>query len=227
MNIDYAICQALGYNSLGLSEALIAYDVACQWSINFDQRVKQSPHLSLPQGLRYIPAVGKFHLAAHIEDCFAYFSLNFVEGAGQQDGEILETLWSRLNKAAGSTRAMTKPHRQEMVDAHILDSNWKKHINMGMLYSGYDSTLMLICEFIVPSIKRQYIKALPALQKSLDVFQELNTSIDSKTRKDWEEQEEKAANFRGDCLGVYNVKSEKGEFLSLTSNESYITHLVV
>jgi hypothetical protein len=133
MNIDYAICQALGYNSLGLKNALIAYDVACQWSIHFDKRVKQSAYLHLPQSLTYIPAVGKFHLGAHREACFAQFSLNFVEGAGQQDGEILETLWSRLNKAAGSTRAMTTPHRQEMVDAHILDSNWKKTLNMRKL----------------------------------------------------------------------------------------------
>jgi hypothetical protein len=133
INIDYAICQALSYNTRGLSQALIAYDVACQWSINFDERVKQSVHLHIPKNLSYTPAVGKFHLAAHRQDCFAQYSLNFVEGAGQQDGEILETLWSCLNKAAGSTRAMTKPYRQEMLDQHILDSNWKKHLNMGML----------------------------------------------------------------------------------------------
>jgi hypothetical protein len=140
MNIDYAICQALGHNSVGLSEALIAYDVACQWSIHFEERVNQSAHLTLPNGLSYIPAVGKFHLAAHVPSCFAQFSLNFVQGAGQQDGEVLETLWSGLNKAAGSTRAMTKPYRQEMVDAHMLDSNWKKHVNMGRLQFNYQRT---------------------------------------------------------------------------------------
>lgn len=133
INIDYAICQALGYNTGGLKEALIAYDVACQWSIHFDERVNQSIHLDIPKDLKYTPAVGKFHLAAHREQCFAHYSLNFVEGAGQQDGEVLETLWAALNKAAGSIRAMTQPHRQEMLDEHILDSNWKKHINMGML----------------------------------------------------------------------------------------------
>jgi hypothetical protein len=133
MNIDYAICQALDHNSLGLSEAVVAYDVACQWSIHFEERVNQSTHLKLPKGLSYIPVVGKFHLAAHVDACFAHFSLNFVQGAGQQDGEVLETLWSGLNKAAGSTRAMTKPYRQEMIDAHMLDSNWKKLVNIGMV----------------------------------------------------------------------------------------------
>jgi hypothetical protein len=141
--MDYAICHALAYNTDGLAEALIAYDVACQWSIHFDERVQQSVHLDLPSGLRYIPAVGKFHLAAHREQCFAQFSLNFVHGAGQQDGEVLETLWANLNKAAGSIRAMTKAHRQEMLDEHISDSNWKKLVNMGMFCICYLSIMFL------------------------------------------------------------------------------------
>jgi hypothetical protein len=211
MNIDYAVCQALGYNSRGLSEALIAYDVACQWSIHFEERVNQSTHLKLPQSLSYIPAVGKFHLAAHVETCFAQFSLNFVQGAGQQDGEILETLWSGLNKSAGSTRAMTKPHRQEMVDAHILDSNWKKSINMGMSLFPYPRTLMVKSQFIVGSLKRKVARALPAMQKSVAVFQELDEAIDSKTRKKWQAQEDKAMEYWGEYLSIYDVKSEKGD----------------
>ena len=134
INIDYSICHALAYNTQGLKQALIAYDVACQWSIHFDKRVKQSQQLHLPRDLKWTPVVGKFHLAAHREQCFARYSLNFVQGAGQLDGEVLETLWAPLNKAAGSIRAMTQPHRQETLDQLILDSNWKKHINMGMIY---------------------------------------------------------------------------------------------
>jgi hypothetical protein len=133
MNIDYSICQALSYNSMGLTEALIEYDVACQWGLHFASRVESSTHLYLPPDLqRWIPAVGKFHLAAHVVDCFHQYSLNFVAGAGQQDGEILETLWSSLNKAAGSIRAMTKAHRQEMLDDLMRDSNWKKLTKISM-----------------------------------------------------------------------------------------------
>jgi hypothetical protein len=215
INIDYAICQALGYNTHRLKEALIAYDVACQWSINFDERVDHSAHLLLPSGLAYIPAVGKFHLAAHREDCFAQFSLNFVQGAGQQDGEVLETLWSSLNKAAGSIRAMTKAHRQEMLDEHILDSNWKKLVNMGMLFACYQSHSMLMCASTVNSLKRKYARALPAQQESLEVFEELDKSLNTKSRKEWEMQEAMAMEYRGDYLNVYNVKSEKGELFPL------------
>lgn len=214
INIDYAICQALSYNTHGLSQALIAYDVACQWSIHFDARVKQSAHLHLPEDLSYTPAVGKFHLAAHRQECFVLYSLNFVQGAGQQDGEVLETLWSSLNKAAGSTRAMTMPHRQETLDQQILDSNWKKHINIGMLFHVSSVNSMLISCCLVNSLKRKYVKALPAMQESLDIFNELDQSVDAKIRKDWEEQEQLAMKFRGEYLDVYHVNKEMGKFLT-------------
>jgi hypothetical protein len=131
MNIDYSICHALAYNTQGVSEALVTYDVACQWSINFQKRVDIGKYLGLPGGLTIIPAVGKFHLGAHVPECFSQFSLNFIQGAGQQDGEILETLWSSLNKVSGSIRAMSKAHRHEMLDEYMRDSNWKKLIGLG------------------------------------------------------------------------------------------------
>ncbi|KAI6094401.1 hypothetical protein EDD16DRAFT_1447608, partial [Pisolithus croceorrhizus] len=48
----------------------------------------------LPPALEIVPAVGKFHLAAHKLSCFPRYSLNFIKGAGHLDGEILETLWA-------------------------------------------------------------------------------------------------------------------------------------
>jgi hypothetical protein len=69
----------------------------------------------------------------HEQDCFAKFSLNFIHGAGQQDGEILETLWAPLNKIVGSIRAMSKASRQEMLDDHMQDSNWKKSTRIGVV----------------------------------------------------------------------------------------------
>jgi hypothetical protein len=147
MNIDYSICQALSFNSAGLKEALIEYDIACQWSLHFAERVKASQSLVLPPDLSsWLSAVGKFHLAAHILDCFHKYSLNFVAGAGQQDGEILETLWSCLNKACGSIRAMSKAHRQEMLDDLMRDSNWKKLTRMGELESFSSLDIHLIVQ---------------------------------------------------------------------------------
>lgn len=81
--------------------------------------------------MEIIPAVGKFHLGAHISECFRKFSLNFIQGAGQADGEILETLWWPLDKVAGATRAMSCHHRREVLDDNMYDSNWKKWIGIG------------------------------------------------------------------------------------------------
>lgn len=132
MNMDYSICQALSYRTSGFTECLVIYDIGCQWSRHFQDRVHQNPFLMLPTCLtKIIPAVGKFHINAHVPECFVRYSLNFVEGAGQLDGEILETLWAGLNKVTGSTRAMSKAHRQELLDDHMRDSNWKKMVGMG------------------------------------------------------------------------------------------------
>ncbi|KAG1828201.1 hypothetical protein EV424DRAFT_1344918 [Suillus variegatus] len=126
MNMDYSICNALKYPSEDIGSALIIYDVACQWSIHFHERVNQSYHLSLPQSIKILPAVGKFHLSAHKLLCFPRFSLNFITGAGHIDGEILETLWAPFNKISPTARSMTLSHRQEVLDDHMRDSNWKK-----------------------------------------------------------------------------------------------------
>jgi hypothetical protein len=131
MNIDYTICNALNYKTDGMDECLVNYDISCQWSKNFNHHVQASSTLTIPPNMAIIPAVGKFHLGAHVKECFSLFSLNFVLGAGQQDGEILETLWAPLNKVSGSTRAMSKAHRQEMLDAYMRDSNWKKLVGIG------------------------------------------------------------------------------------------------
>ena len=81
-------------------------------------------------------AVGKWHLAAHIPECFPKFTLNFIEGAGQVEGEILETLWSGLDEVAGLAQSMSIAHHQEVLDEYMNDSNWWKMIQMGRtLYS--------------------------------------------------------------------------------------------
>jgi hypothetical protein len=88
------------------SQVITIYDVACQWSRNFSRRVKNSKYLDIPSDLTIVPAVGKWHLGAHVVNCFPKFSLNFIQGIGQVDGEILEILWSITNKVAGTTHAM-------------------------------------------------------------------------------------------------------------------------
>jgi hypothetical protein len=142
-NMDYSICQALGFYKAS-SSATVIYDIACQWSKNFASRVKTTPTLKLPQDFKITPAVGKFHLGAHINSCFALHSLNFIKGAGQIDGEVIETLWAILNEVAGSTRTMGWAFRQETIDKHMNDSNWQKTVAIGKPHvQSYVSQLII------------------------------------------------------------------------------------
>jgi Kyakuja-Dileera-Zisupton transposase len=130
INIDYSICQALKQFP-GHVQALIIYDICCQWIIHFRERVSESEFLELWNSLEITGAMGKWHLTAHIAECFPKVTLNFVEGAGEVEGEILETLWSGLDKVAGLAQAMSIAHHQETVDDHMNDSNWWKIIRIG------------------------------------------------------------------------------------------------
>jgi len=135
--MDYSLCGALSLMP-GVLSTLFCYDVGCQWCVNFEHRLQQgAPYLSMPSSFDLTVAVGKFHLGAHIEACFTQYSLNFIKGAAQVDGEALEALWAPLNKSAPSTRAMSTSYRREMLDWQMNESNWRKLLIIGELYLIY------------------------------------------------------------------------------------------
>ncbi|KAJ6610826.1 hypothetical protein B0H10DRAFT_1744811, partial [Mycena sp. CBHHK59/15] len=109
-----------------IKQMFLMYDISCQSVLRWILRFKEGKYLFYRKDLELFAAVGKFHLGAHILECFWEFSLNFMEGSGQVDGEILETLWAALDKVVGSTRSMSCAHRQEVLDDYMNDSNWKK-----------------------------------------------------------------------------------------------------
>lgn len=80
--------------------------------------------------MKVLGAIGKFHLADHADSCFCKWTLNFIEGAGHIDGEIMETLWAPMNKVSAAARSMSKAHRQETLDNYIRDANWKKLVGI-------------------------------------------------------------------------------------------------
>ena len=129
--MDYAIVQAIGYVAI-VTYILLLYDIVCQFWVNFLSRIAQCPQLSiLPPGLSIIPGIGLFHVHGHKKECYPRYAPSFIRGAGMVDGEIIETLWSPLNHTASSARSMTWFSRQEYLDAHMADSNFKKLIGIG------------------------------------------------------------------------------------------------
>lgn len=66
-----------------------------------------------------------------MKECFCKFSLNFILGAGHLDGEIMETIWSKLNEPGRTARSMSLAHREEFLNHFIRDINFKKMLSMG------------------------------------------------------------------------------------------------
>jgi Kyakuja-Dileera-Zisupton transposase len=133
MNMDYAACKAANYNvsdGYRTLPVLLIYDIACQWGIHFCERVEKS-NLSFGKFRELVLAVGKFHLGVHQKSCLWKYSLNFIIGAGQIDGEIMETLWATFNNFGSMTRSMTRAHRVEILNDHMHDVNHKKMVGMG------------------------------------------------------------------------------------------------
>nr|VWP01792.1 Cytochrome P450 monooxygenase AKT7 (EC (AK-toxin biosynthesis protein 7) [Ganoderma boninense] len=124
-NMDYILHWIFMYLH-GLTRVLILYDIMCQYFVHLYARFTKSPHLHMPEGLRILRGIGQFHVHGHIPKCFPRFSVNFIAGAGVQDGEIIETLWNKTNAVADSTRGMSAAHRREVIDDHMNDSNWMK-----------------------------------------------------------------------------------------------------
>jgi hypothetical protein len=131
MNMDYCVHSALQYNMEGIQRVILYYDIMCQFWKNFHKRFKGNPYLHFPSDMEIVRAIGLFHVHGHVDSCYPRFAPSFIEGAGQIDGEVLETLWAVLNLIHSSIRRMSTSHRRETLDDHMNDSNWKKLIGMG------------------------------------------------------------------------------------------------
>ena len=153
-------------------------------------------------------AVIKWHLMAHIWECFPKFSLNFIEGAGQVEGEILETLWSRMDEIAGLVQSMSIAHHQETVDEHMNDNNWQKTIQMGRyLYSFCSQIALTSCQ--AESLCGMWNQAREGLSKTKVAFDQLMACLELSLVAEWTAQEQIAMEMCGDALRIYEVALEK------------------
>ena len=131
--MDYSICHAIANTNIGDIKTLISlYDVNCQHCKHFWERVEKH-HLAFPTGKTMYFGVGAFHITGHVPECFACHSPLFIPGLGWVDGERLESLWAVLNEVSPSARTASLAARTELLDDHMLDSNWKKLLDIGKL----------------------------------------------------------------------------------------------
>ncbi|KAG1722441.1 uncharacterized protein EDB91DRAFT_1240218 [Suillus paluster] len=87
MNMDYALCEAAQHNMDGITRA--------------------ADFLTMILELTVIPGIGLWHIHGHQDSCYVRYASNFIEGIGRIDGEIMETLWARLNLISPAAQGMT------------------------------------------------------------------------------------------------------------------------
>lgn len=132
--MDYIFVLTLLCSAV-VSWIVASYDVACQWSKNFWNRMSEyPPSTQLPSTLNIRFLVPKFHLAAHIPQCFAPFSFNFAWGVGRTDGEGVERKWSWLNGIARCTSVMGAGGRWDTLDDFCNFTNWRKVVGFGTVH---------------------------------------------------------------------------------------------
>ena len=131
VNMDYSLAHALEYKMNGIRNVVTFYDINCSFMKKLRARLEPSRHIGIPSDMKITPGIGIWHVHAHIQQCYARYAPLFIAGIGWIDGEVMETLWSILNVVSGSARGMTAPHRQEMLDFQMNDSNFMKMIRMG------------------------------------------------------------------------------------------------
>ncbi|KAG1906569.1 uncharacterized protein F5891DRAFT_901580, partial [Suillus fuscotomentosus] len=119
MNMDYSICNALKYPSEDIGSALIIYDVACQWSIHFHERVNQSYHLSLPQSIKILPA------------------LVILMGKSWRPSGPLKLLLKKYHQAIQGIKDTQGPYEESMKSLDRANiQKWKKEAELAALHRG-------------------------------------------------------------------------------------------
>lgn len=134
---------------------IISYDIACQFSVNFLERMQDFPsefQIRVNES-EIIWLVPKFHLPAHGSPCQIIYAFNFREGVGRSYGEGIEGNWAETNHAALMMCEMPEAARHEMLDDIFGAINWSKLITFGTSPYFVSFRLVFLC-FIGPYASR-------------------------------------------------------------------------
>jgi len=206
------------------------YDVECQHSINFPRRVEPAQYLEYPFEKMIYYGIGAFHISRHVPECVLRYSLQFMLGVGIVDGKVLECLWPTLNEVSPSAQTASLAARTELLDNHMLDSNWKKIINQGMLLGILQGPMWLIYMDPATSVVQKYQTAIPETEESEHYYQGLCENLDSRVQKQWEDKMANAqAQHTSDisAMDIFNLAMENsifGQFPHIFANNSVQPH---
>ncbi|KAK0436511.1 hypothetical protein EV421DRAFT_1892352 [Armillaria borealis] len=175
LNMDYFILSTLSDDMP--PELVISYNIACQWHKKIFDRISQYPESLRPMQSEWniLYLVPKFHLPAHVLKCRDNFSFNFSAGVGRTDGKAPERGWAATNALAASTKEMGPGARQDTLDDHFGDYNWRKIIILANLWFSADT----LCDRLKEAVKArtEHVEEFIGYEDALQV--EHSESVDS------------------------------------------------
>ncbi|KAJ7302475.1 hypothetical protein DFH08DRAFT_977891 [Mycena albidolilacea] len=142
-NMDYIFGSVMRHHD-PLLRKTISYDIVCAWwKFLFERLLLLPPLVRCFIVLHMIVfVIPKMHIHAHEWLCGLLYSLNFMLGSGQTDGEGIERPWANVGGIAGSTRIMGPGAQHDTIDGHWGHWNWQKLISLAeMLRRKLDTAL--------------------------------------------------------------------------------------
>ena len=129
--MDLIFCSAMRhYEGVEKSNS---YDITCQWLLNLINRIREYPpeyQVDLPAQLLMHWAIGKLHWYSHKQEGHSQYSLNWMPGVDQSDGEGIECRWWDIQPIANSMKLMGPGARQAFLNDHWGYVNWRKTVNL-------------------------------------------------------------------------------------------------
>ncbi|KAI6113980.1 hypothetical protein EV401DRAFT_1889996 [Pisolithus croceorrhizus] len=170
LNMDYSLCNALSYNMNGIRNVICFYDINCTYMKNLQRQVDNSTFLEIAPSLRIVVGIGMWHVHRTQKGMLC---------------KIFSLVYQR----------MTSPHRQELLDFQMNDSNFMKMIQM------------------ISSLSWKLKVAQAVVTLAQEAFDRLNEAVPSSQQENWWRQEEAALK---DCIhdpsvmDIFEIQVDEG-----------------
>ncbi|VDC02221.1 unnamed protein product [Peniophora sp. CBMAI 1063] len=150
-----------------IKRQLLLYDIWCRYGVNLKARFEANGY-SWPEAVQLLQGIGVWHVYGHKPECNSRYSPVYAYRSGIVDGEIVETLWSLLNRILSSCRGMSLGNRRETIEAAMNDINFKKTVGM------------------IDTLARKWKRYTKSFPKRLQTLEQLNEVTLTDDRDRWE-----------------------------------------